>query len=77
MGYSWSPDGKKIAYTWKQVQPGVPLAENTDNMNDPKLKTETESHLVVCDATGKNPKTLLSVKSPTATTITIGSVDWR
>jgi Tol biopolymer transport system component len=77
MGYSWSPDGKRIAYTWKQVQPGVPLVANTDNMNDPKLNTETESHLVVCDANGKNPKTLLSMKSQFAPGITIGAVDWR
>jgi RNA polymerase sigma factor (sigma-70 family) len=77
MGYCWSPDGKRIAYTWKQVQPGVPLAMNTDNMNDPKINTETESHLVICDANGKNPKTLMSVKAPTAPTITLGEVDWR
>ena len=77
MGYCWSPDGKKIAYSWRQVQPGVPLVGNTDNMNDPKINTETESHLVVCDASGKNPKTLLSMKSQFAPGITIGAVDWR
>jgi RNA polymerase sigma factor (sigma-70 family) len=77
MGYCWSPDGKRIAYTWKQVQPGVPLAENTDNMNDPKINTETESHLVISDATGKNPKTVLSAKAPSGPRITLGSVDWR
>jgi RNA polymerase sigma factor (sigma-70 family) len=77
LGYCWSPDGKKIAYTWKQVQPGVPLAFNTENSNDPKLRTETESHLVVCDATGKNPKTLLTLKAPAAPQVTIGAVDWR
>lgn len=77
MGYCWSPDGKKVAYTWKQVQPGVPLAFNTENFNDPKLRTETESHLVVADADGKNPKTILSNKAPTAPSITIGTVDWR
>jgi RNA polymerase sigma factor (sigma-70 family) len=77
MGYSWSPDGKKIAYTWRQVHPGVPPAVNADNMNDPKLRTPTESHLVVCDPTGKNPKTLRTVKSESATRITLGKLDWR
>lgn len=77
IGHCWSPDGKRIAYSWKQVQPGVPLVENTDNMNDPKLKTETESHLVVCDANGKNPKTVLSMKAQYAPRLTIGAVDWR
>jgi len=77
LGYCWSPDGKRIAYTWKQVQPGVPLAANTDNINDPKLNTETESHLVICDSNGKNPKTVLTIKSEFAPRITIGGIDWR
>jgi RNA polymerase sigma factor (sigma-70 family) len=77
MSYCWSPDGKQLAYTWRQVHPGVPLAENTGNMNDAKLNTETESHLIVADADGKNARTLLSAKSNRATMITIGSVDWR
>ena len=81
-GYAWSPDAKRIAYIWKQVQPGVPLTYGIDindpekNLN-PKAQTETESHLVVCDATGKNPKTLLTVKAPSAPQVTIEGVDWR
>jgi RNA polymerase sigma factor (sigma-70 family) len=77
MGYCWSPDGKRVAYTWKAVKPGVPVVGNTENMNDPKINTETESHLIVCEASGKNPKTLLSAKSQFAPTITIGAIDWR
>jgi Tol biopolymer transport system component len=77
IGYCWSPDGKRLAYTSKQVRPGVPLAENTENMNDPKLNTETESFLMVADADGKNARTLLSGKSSRAPTITIGTLDWR
>jgi Tol biopolymer transport system component len=76
-GYCWSPDGKQIAYTWKQVQPGVPLAINTNNMNDPKLNTETESHLMIADADGKNARTVLSEKAPSGPTVTIEYVDWR
>ena len=76
-GYCWSPNGKQICYTWKRVDPGVPLAANTDNENNPKINTETESHLVVTDADGKNAKTLISEKANRSTTITIGTVDWR
>ncbi|MFO0851020.1 MAG: sigma-70 family RNA polymerase sigma factor [Gemmataceae bacterium] len=75
--YCWSPDGKKIAYVWKQAHPGVPRAENTENANDPKLNTETETFLVIADADGKNPRVIRSAKSPRATTITLGGVDWR
>ena len=81
-GYAWSPDAKRVAYIWKQVQPGVPLTYGID-INDPekklnpKAQTETESHLVVCDATGKNPKTLLTVKAPSAPQVTIEGMDWR
>jgi hypothetical protein len=77
MSYCWSPDGKQMAYTWRQAHPGVPLAENTKNMDDPKLNTETESQLVIADMNGKNATTLMSAKSPRATTITIGPLDWR
>jgi Tol biopolymer transport system component len=77
LGYCWSPDGQHVAYTWKQVQPGVPLAENTNHMNDPKLNTETESHLMVADMDGKNAKTLMSMKAKSGPAVTIGPVDWR
>lgn len=77
LGHCWSPDGRRVAYTWKRAEPGVPLAANTGNMNDPKLNTETESHLVIADADGKNPRTLLSGKANSGPTLTIGAVDWR
>ncbi len=77
VGYCWSPDGRRIAYVWKQAKPGVPLVENTDNMNDPRLRTETESFLVVAAPDGKAPKTLLTRKASTAPQITLGDLDWR
>ena len=76
-GYAWSPDGKQLALSWKRVEPGAPLAENIKNMDDPKINTETESHLVIADADGKNLKVLMSEKAPRSTTITVGPLDWR
>ncbi len=76
-GYAWSPDGKQLALSWKRVEPEAPLAENVKNMDDPKINTETESHLVITDADGKNSKVLISEKAPKSTTITLGPLDWR
>jgi Tol biopolymer transport system component len=65
----WSPDGKQIAYIWRQLffdawYEGVPVKE-------------TESHLVVCDPDGKNAKTIASEKGNSPKSITLGWVDWR
>ena len=54
-GYCWSPDAKRIAYTWREVHAGKP-EDNRDK--------ETESHLVVCDSDGKNQKTIATEKGP-------------
>jgi hypothetical protein len=53
------------------------LALNTDNMNDPKLNTETESHPMIADADGKNARTVLSEKAPSGPAVTIQYVDLR
>ena len=75
--YCWSPDGKNVAYTWRKVRPGCTLPHYTESPNDPKLKTTTDSFLVIADADGKNPKTLLSGKAESAATTNIGTVGWR
>jgi Tol biopolymer transport system component len=66
--YCWAPDGKKIAYSWREVHKGKP---------EEVAKKETESFLVVCDPDGKNAKTIATEKGEGQWTITIGHIDWR
>jgi dipeptidyl aminopeptidase/acylaminoacyl peptidase len=68
VSFCWSPDGKRIAYVWREIHEGQP-AEVFDK--------ETESHLVVCDADGQNQKTLVSAKGTGQWQITLAGVDWR
>ncbi len=69
-GYCWSPDGKKVAYTWRTMH----KEKAEDGKPDER---ETESHLCVCDADGKNHKTILTEKGMGQWHITLSSVDWR
>ena len=66
--YCWSPDGKQIAYSWRELHEGKP--EDVQNK-------ETESFLVVCDPDGKNAKTIATEKGMGQGAITIGLIDWR
>jgi Tol biopolymer transport system component len=77
LAFAWSPDSKRLAYSWKRMEPGAPLAFNVDDLKNPKPPTQTESHLTVADASGKNAKTILSAKAPTSQAVTISDVDWR
>jgi RNA polymerase sigma factor (sigma-70 family) len=67
-GFCWSPDGKRIAYTWREVHKGDPAEV---------MRKETSSHLVTCDPDGKNQKTLLSEKGAGAYEQTLEGVDWQ
>ncbi|MBX9625471.1 MAG: hypothetical protein K2X82_16815, partial [Gemmataceae bacterium] len=66
--FCWSPDGKKIAYAWREKHEGT-----TDEL----INKPTESHLVVCDPDGKNPKTILTETGHGQWVITLGGPDWR
>jgi Tol biopolymer transport system component len=77
--YAWSPDSKRVAYVWKRMEPGVPLASGLDKEGKPKegKVVETETHLTVADPNGKNPKTILSGKGRTGPSITLNGLEWR
>ncbi|AWM41341.1 ECF RNA polymerase sigma factor SigE [Gemmata obscuriglobus] len=66
-GLVWSPDGKRIAYTWRQKHEGG-RQEATNK--------ETEWRLIVCDADGTNVTTVASQKTQ-GELLTLFSLDWR
>jgi len=69
LSHCWSPDGKRIAYIWRQLF--------LDAWHEGAPRKETESHLVVCDPDGKNARTIASEKGTNPRAITLGWVDWR
>ncbi len=77
--YAWSPDSKRVAYVWKRMELGVPLASGLDKDGKPKegKAVETETHLNVADPNGKNTKTILSGKGSTGPAITLNELEWR
>jgi RNA polymerase sigma factor (sigma-70 family) len=74
LGVAWSPNGKRLAYTWKQLHPEL-LKKDTLRINDTAIATE--AFLIVADADGKNTQTVTSAKTNKAINAIFGSVDWR
>jgi RNA polymerase sigma factor (sigma-70 family) len=63
MGYCWSPDGRRIAYAWRQ--------------NDTPPNQRTESHLVVADPDDRHATTIASEQGEFSGIITISEPDLR
>jgi Tol biopolymer transport system component len=61
-GHCWSPDGRRIAYCWR---------------NRGATDGRYESHLVVADPDGRNQGTIATERGDSAGIITIADVDWR
>jgi RNA polymerase sigma factor (sigma-70 family) len=62
MGWCWSPDGKRIAHAWR--------------VNGVGMDEEVDSSLIVSDADGSNPVTIMKAKGSPAG-MPIRSPDWR
>jgi dipeptidyl aminopeptidase/acylaminoacyl peptidase len=70
-GVAWSPNGKRLAYIWKQNHPD----RFKQDRLDPRI--ETEAFLIVADADGKNAQTLSSAKVDYLINPIWISLDWR
>lgn len=74
----WSPDGKKIAYTWRQRHADVVKKLADKQVPDPAdVAVETEAFLIVADADGSNAKTIASAKTNNALEMPLLAIDWR
>jgi RNA polymerase sigma factor (sigma-70 family) len=65
--FCWSPDGRRVAYTWASHDPADPALSDT----------EIGYYLTVCDPDGGNPRTVLSATSQEGNRVGLYGVDWR
>ncbi|MBN9522268.1 PD40 domain-containing protein [bacterium] len=71
IGVAWSPDGKRVAYTWLRLYPHILAKDQLDTT------PETQTHLIVAGADGRNPKTLASGRGNFIADWAYGELDWR
>ncbi|MBN9522271.1 sigma-70 family RNA polymerase sigma factor [bacterium] len=68
-GCCWSPDGRRVAYTWQSNR-----VESKPGHLDPNQKIELRA--IVCDPDGRNATEIASNRS-TAANWSFGTIDWR
>jgi dipeptidyl aminopeptidase/acylaminoacyl peptidase len=76
VGVAWAPDGKHIAYTWKQLHADLLKKLKDNSRRDEDLHVETEAFLIVAEPSGRNARTVASAKAKDINPA-FGSVDWR
>jgi RNA polymerase sigma factor (sigma-70 family) len=74
LGVAWSPNGKRIAYSWKQVHREV---FSKDSISVKDWMVATEAFLMVSDPDGRNARTIASSRSDNALNAIFGVIDWR
>ncbi len=79
LGYAWSPDSQRVAYVWKRLEAESPLAFKLDKKGtvDPAALVETETHVIVAQADGSEPATILTVKDKASPMRPVSDLDWR
>jgi RNA polymerase sigma factor (sigma-70 family) len=73
-GIAWSPDGKRIAYSWVQLHADL---LKKDTLTPADVNTPTEGFLMIADADGRNARTVSSARGANAINRILGAVDWR
>jgi hypothetical protein len=75
LGVAWSPDGKRVAYSWKQEHRELLVNKESLDVND--LQVPTEAFLMIADADGRNARTVASDRCESAWNQIFGVIDWR
>ncbi|HYH67400.1 MAG TPA: sigma-70 family RNA polymerase sigma factor [Urbifossiella sp.] len=74
IGVCWSPDGKRVAYTWTQLHADL-LAK--DRIGGEDVQREAEGFLIVADPDGRNARTVASDKGRFFGNLVLAQLDWR
>jgi hypothetical protein len=62
--YAWSPDSKRLVYSWERRELDLSLLKDGKIKLDVDVGKETEWHVTVADANGKNARNVHSAKVP-------------
>jgi RNA polymerase sigma factor (sigma-70 family) len=74
----WSPDGKKIAYVWRQRHEALAKkAAKGEDLTPEEVATETETFVIVANADGSDARTVASMKGNGIMDLPFQAIDWR